>query len=35
MDTITEVPWKERVQIESDYYELGWQEGLQWANHAR
>ena len=35
MDTITEVPWKERVHIESDYYELGWQEGLKWANQAR
>ena len=35
MDTIIEVPWRGRVQIESDYYELGWQEGLKWANHAR
>jgi hypothetical protein len=35
MNTIIEVPWKERVQIESDYYDVGWQEGLQWANHAR
>jgi hypothetical protein len=35
MDTIIEIPRKGKVQIESDYYETGWQDGLMWANHAR
>ena len=35
MDTMIELPRKERVCIATDYYEIGWGAGLQWANHAR
>jgi len=35
MDTIIEIPGRERQYVETDYYETGWKEGLTWANHAR
>ncbi len=35
METIIEIPGREKGHIETDYYEVGWQDGLKWANHAR
>ena len=35
MDTMIEIPGRERQYVETDYYETGWKEGLTWANHAR
>jgi hypothetical protein len=35
MDTTIEIPRKEKEYLESDYYAVGWQNGLTWANHAR
>jgi hypothetical protein len=35
METMIESPWKERVHIETDYYDIGREEGLKWANQAR
>jgi hypothetical protein len=35
METMIEIPGRERQYVKTDYYETGWKEGLTWANHAR
>ena len=30
MDTTIEIPRKEKEYLESDYYAVGWQNGLTW-----